>query len=71
VYVYNNGNGKALDCDRIWEYQYVLKNIGLKNCYYEVEFRSRKACDIAQAYFDGAAYASGGNAYADLSVYSY
>jgi hypothetical protein len=71
VYVYNNGNGKALDCDRIWEYQYILKNTGLKNCYYEVEFRSRKACDIAEAYFGGSAYASGGNAFADLSVYSY
>jgi hypothetical protein len=69
--VYNSGNGKALDCDRIWEYQYVLENKYYWGCYYEVEFRSRKACDIASAYFSGSAYASGGDAYADLTVYSY
>lgn len=39
-------------------------------CFYEVDLRSRKACDIAKAEFDGFTYAAGGDAYADLSVYS-
>lgn len=71
VYVYNSGNGKALDCDRIWEYQYVLENKFWWGCYYEIEFRTRKACDIAKSYFTGYAYATGEYSYADLSVYSY
>jgi hypothetical protein len=70
VFLYNSGNGKALQCDKIFEYQYLLKNTGRKDCYYEVDFRSRKACEVAQAFFDGAAYATGGDASADLSVYS-
>ena len=57
VILYNSGNGKAVDCNKVWELEYV--EVDGKDCVYEVDWRTRRACDKAVNHWSGYAYVEG------------